>query len=70
MPEKPRSVTLDEVTEAAMSGVMRALDARRVETGEEFIAFPWPILVGIIFNPAQIGTGPFTTAGEKPAARE
>jgi hypothetical protein len=70
MPKEPRSVSLDEVTEAAMSGVMRALDARRQETGEDFIAFPWPILVGIIFNPAQLGAGPFTTFGEKPPAKE
>jgi hypothetical protein len=40
-------VALDEVTEAAFSGVLRALEARRIAPER----FPGPILVGIIAWP-------------------
>jgi hypothetical protein len=45
-PEHSR-VALDEVTEAAFSGVLRALEARRLPPER----FPGPILVGIIAWP-------------------
>ena len=58
MAEKPRSVSLEDVTAAAMSGVLRALEARRpeVDRGDleaevEFPKFLGPILIGIIMNP-------------------
>jgi hypothetical protein len=44
---EPKRVSLDEVTEAAFSGVLRALEARRLGPEE----FPGPILVGIIAWP-------------------
>jgi hypothetical protein len=45
-PERPR-VALDEVTEAAFGGVLRALEARKIAPER----FPGPILVGIIAWP-------------------
>ncbi len=39
---------LQEVTEAAFSGVMRAMDARKLD----FAKWPGPIIVGIIAWPA------------------
>jgi hypothetical protein len=45
-PERPR-VALDEVTEAAFGGVLRALEARNIAPER----FPGPILVGIIAWP-------------------
>lgn len=45
-PERSR-VALDEVTEAAFSGVLRALEARQLAPER----FPGPILVGIIAWP-------------------
>ena len=45
-PERSR-VALDEVTEAAFSGVLRALEARRIAPER----FPGPILVGVIAWP-------------------
>ena len=45
-PERSR-ISLEEVTEAAFNGVLRALEARRIAPEE----FPGPILVGIIAWP-------------------
>ena len=46
-PQQPRVISLDEVTEAAFNGVLRALEARDMEPAQ----FPGPILVGIIAWP-------------------
>ena len=66
MADKDR-VALEEVTEAAFSGVLRALEARKLDVRK----LPWPILVGIIawpdpggFEPGQIGI-PGKTRAEK-----
>jgi len=40
-------VALEQVTEAAFSGVLRALEARKLDIKK----LPWPILVGIIAWP-------------------
>lgn len=53
MEEKAPRVSLEDVTEAAVSGVLRALEARnpgRTST-EDFGVLPWPIIVGLILNP-------------------
>jgi hypothetical protein len=57
-------IGLEEVTEAAFNGVLRALEARKIPIGQ----FPGPILVGIIawpdlkpgemFQAPKAGTGP------------
>jgi len=55
MANEPSSIALEEVTHAAFSGVLRALEARKLNVRE----FPGPILVGIIAWPelkqAQLG---------------
>jgi hypothetical protein len=40
-------VALEEVTEAAFNGVLRALEARKFDITK----LPWPIIVGIIAVP-------------------
>lgn len=45
-PERQR-VAIDDLTEAAFSGVLRALEARKIRPEQ----FPGPILVGIIAWP-------------------
>lgn len=44
---EPQRVALDQVTEAAFSGVLRALEARNLKPEQ----FPGPILVGVIAWP-------------------
>ena len=44
MADEPSRVQLADVTEAAFSGVLRALEARKLTPDK----FPGPILVGII----------------------
>jgi len=44
---EPQRVSLEEVTSAAFSGVLRALEARSLKPDQ----FPGPILVGIIAWP-------------------
>ena len=46
-PRQAPSVALEEVTQAAFNGVLRALEARKVPLEK----FPGPILVGIIAWP-------------------
>jgi len=60
MADEARSVTLEEVTQAAVSGVLRAMDARHPERpmDEDFPDLPWSILIGIIMNPGK----PFLTS--------
>jgi hypothetical protein len=45
-PERPR-ISIDDLTEAAFSGVLRALEARNIAPER----FPGPILVGLIAWP-------------------
>lgn len=45
--EEPRPSALEEVTEAAFNGVLKALERRRLPIEQ----FPGPILVGIIAWP-------------------
>jgi hypothetical protein len=45
-PQQPR-ISLDDVTEAAFNGVLRALEARKIAPER----YPGPILVGIITWP-------------------
>jgi hypothetical protein len=47
MADEPSRVQLADVTEAAFSGVLRALEARKLTPDK----FPGPILVGIIAWP-------------------
>lgn len=47
MTESAVRISVDELTEAAFSGVLRAMEARNIEMRE----FPGPILVGIIAWP-------------------
>ena len=60
MPDEESSVKLEDVTQAAVSGVMRALDARNPDTAHshDFPSLPWPIIIGLILNPGQ----PFLSA--------
>jgi hypothetical protein len=55
MQEEARSVTLEEVTQAAVSGVLRAMEARHPERdfSEELPDLPWSILIGLILNPGK-----------------
>ena len=46
-------VALEEVTQAAFGGVLRALEARKLDIKE----FPGPILIGIIAWPELSGAG-------------
>jgi hypothetical protein len=69
MAEEPRNVSLEDVTAAAVSGVLRALEARQPKGAEplerEFPILPWPILIGIIMNPGE----PFLTEMDAKKAR-
>jgi hypothetical protein len=61
---EPQRVSLEEVTNAAFSGVLRALEARNLKPEQ----FPGPILVGIIAwpeltNAAQQATRGLTSEG-------
>lgn len=61
---EPQRVSLEEVTSAAFSGVLRALEARNLRADQ----FPGPILVGIIAwpeltNAAQQATRGISTEG-------
>lgn len=47
MDAKPERISVDQLTEAAFAGVLRALDERKVSPKQ----FPGPILVGIIAWP-------------------
>jgi hypothetical protein len=62
---EPARISLDDVTEAAFSGVLRALEARKISPEK----FPGPILVGIIAWPelSRMGKFPGTVSdlGEK-----
>jgi hypothetical protein len=46
-PRQAANLALEEVTQAAFNGVLRALDARKIPIEK----FPGPILVGIIAWP-------------------
>lgn len=46
-PRQPSNVALEEVTNAAFNGVLRALEARKLPLEK----FPGPILIGIIAWP-------------------
>lgn len=63
MDQKPeiRSTALEEVTEAAFNGVLRALERRNLDIRE----FPGPILVGIIAWPELRGLEGIRDLGEK-----
>lgn len=56
--DKPVVVSLEDVTAAATSGVLRALAAReaRDDAEADFPDIPWEILIGVIFHPGK----PFT----------
>jgi hypothetical protein len=60
MADEARSVSLEDVTEAAVSGVLRAMEARSPKRmdSEDFPDLPWSILIGIIMNPGK----PFLTS--------
>ena len=47
MPPQAPSIALEEVTQAAFNGVLRALETRKIPIGK----WPGPILVGIIAWP-------------------
>lgn len=47
MTERPERIAVDQLTEAAFSGVLRALEERKLKPAD----FPGPILVGIIAWP-------------------
>ncbi len=55
MPPRPQAsqIALEEVTQAAFNGVLRALEARKLPLEK----FPGPILVGIIAWPELRGQG-------------
>lgn len=52
MGDRELSVSLDQVTEAAIAGVLRALDARKIT--DDRIRIPGPILAGIIWWPERL----------------
>ena len=52
-------IALEEVTQAAFNGVLRALEARKIPIER----FPGPILVGIIAWPELLPGQPFMEAG-------
>jgi hypothetical protein len=47
----PSRVSIDEFTEAAFTGVLRALAAQQPTTGRPIITRPGPIIYGIIYLP-------------------
>lgn len=47
----PTRVSIDEFTEAAFTGVLRALAAQQQTTGRPIITKPGPIIYGIIYVP-------------------
>jgi hypothetical protein len=53
MPEEASRTALEEVTQAAFSGVLRALEARKLAPER----FPGPIIIGIIAWPELKGQG-------------
>ena len=57
------SAALEEVAEAAFSGVLRALEARKLPINK----FPGPILIGIIAWPELQQGGVFRNVGEEQA---
>lgn len=57
--DAPR-IALEQVTEAAFSGLLRALDARKIPMER----FPGPILVGIVAWPELRQPGVFREVGE------
>jgi hypothetical protein len=60
MSQRAESISLEQVTEAAISGVLRALDARKIT--DERRPIPGPILCGIIWWPERIeGEIPFVS---------
>jgi hypothetical protein len=67
MEQEAGRVSLEDVTQAAVSGVLRALEARQ-SGGEDFLFLPWPILVGVIMNPGEAFLTSFKTAspGDSP----
>jgi hypothetical protein len=56
MPDQAPNVSLEEVTQAAVSGVLRALDARNLDKARSE-EFPWSVLIGLVMNPGK----PFLT---------
>lgn len=63
-------VPLEELTEAAFTGVLRALEARKIAPAEREKFLPGPILVGIIWWPERLpGELPFQAVGAVPAGR-
>jgi hypothetical protein len=60
---EPQSIALEQVTEAAFNGVLRALEARKLPIQK----FPGPILIGIIAWPELQQGGLFreATAGRE-----
>lgn len=58
-PRQAPSVALEEVTNAAFNGVLRALEARKVPLEK----FPGPILIGIIAWPELRGGELFRQVG-------
>jgi len=63
--ETAGSVSLEDVTQAAVSGALRALEARQV--GRQDFFLPWPILVGIILNPGEAFLAALPTGAAQPA---
>jgi hypothetical protein len=65
-PRQASSVALEEVTNAAFNGVLRALETRKLPLEK----FPGPILIGIIAWPElRQGGGLFREAGGAGATR-
>ena len=58
-------VALEQVTEAAFNGVLRALEARKLDVKK----LPWPILVGIIAWPDMGERGPLQGPGGRTNTR-
>jgi hypothetical protein len=52
MSDEAPSVSLEEVTQAAVSGVLRALDARNSDRARTEDS-PWSILIGLVLNPGK-----------------
>jgi len=62
-------VSLEELTEAAFSGVFRALEARKIAPADREKFLPGPILVGIIWWPERLpGELPFPVSEASPPA--
>ena len=68
MSQRPESIPLDQVTEAAVSGVLRAIKTHK-QSEKDFDGTPWlpgPILVGIIWWPERLpGEFPMAAGGGK-----